>query len=807
MKKLLASFWRNKNSNMGSLIIVFITVILTSIAVFGVMNALPLLRMALQNDMRNAAYGNSDFLVNAQENALFSMDDIRTKESVAGVLNYYGIISDHEEKKCTFVGVDFDNITKVFDIKLTSDKELNSQTDGVVITKWLAGQMNLNEGDIIDVFINQREYTFKISEIAEEQGLFKDATYLIMLKKSELDHILGTRATDINRAYIYECNTSITIQDIELVSGLQIKKVVDEVLINSEMGMYGVMMGFIFIFVCFIAFYIIYNVYNIFVIERGKYIGTLRSCGATKRKIRNVFVTANIVITSIAGLIGVLLGGTAVCLFAWKGMSTNILATYSSNMALAFVITMLFSVILGSASMLLPLNNVLRFSERALLNGEIESRRKKGILVPTVSFVLTSFLVFFTYVKRTGTLLEECVIFFVLITASIMSIRFIIVIMDRLAGKRIGKGATLIALKNVIHNIYVQKNVTIIVILSILMMLVGNLSYSVLKGMSSFYNNYKCNAYFEASVSFGAEDLNQLDKMKGINRYYPCISKKMVILNDEVSCFIENEPEKLSEGFLEFNIRWKDFDKEEFSKEKYCIITDVLSKRHDLKVGDNLPVSRQGIEETYSIAAISYTTIEKGNFIFISKYNLPFENCSSSNLILVDCKDISDFYNELEITFPDRNIYVTSVDEKVKEDEENATGLITMFFAFSVFVILIGIQGIYDNFKLGYINRKREFAIMMSSGYRSRDLFKILLIETITCNLIGGIIAIVYMLFYKKALINIMFLMDLALPLIPNIWITLLPILLCLVASLVSIVMTCRKMKKSEKNIISILKI
>ncbi|SHI05571.1 ABC transporter permease [Clostridium grantii] len=771
------------------------------------MNALPLLKIALQNDMRNAAYGN-DFVVSAQENALFSLDEIRTEGKVAGILNYYGIINDKEEKKCDIVGADYSIVEEVFDIQLESGEDLGMSTDGVVITKWFADKMNLNQGDKLHVVINQKEYSFIISAIAFNKGLFKDNTYLIMIKKSELDSILGTSESDVNRAYIYECDANTSTKDIELLNNLQITKVVDEEFINSEISMYGIMMVFILIFVFFIAFYIIYNIYNTFVIERGKYIGTLRSCGATKRKIRNVFVAANTVITIISGFIGVLLAGITICAFACKVMSINYIKTEFPSMVMAFGITMLFSLILGSISIIIPLNNILKFSERALLNGEIERNRKKKIIIPALSFVLTCFFWIFTSFKSTGSLFTEFVIFIIFIATSILSIRFIIFLMDKLLGKTIGKGAFLIALKNVIHNIYVRKNITIIAILTILMILVGNLSYSILKGLANFYNNYKCNAYFDTSVSFNDDELNQLSKIEGLNEYFPNISKRMVINNtDEVSCFIENEPEKLSEEFLEFNIQWKDFDKEKFSKGKYCIITDIFSKRHNLNVGEYINISRHGVEAQYCIAAISYTIMQKGKFIFISEYDLPFKDCTNYNFILVDCKDISGFYDKLQITFPDRKIYFTSVEDKIKEDKENSKGLSTMFFAFSIFVVLIGIQGIYNNFKLGYINRKKEFAIMISNGYRLQDLFLILFMETVICSLLGGIISIIYMFFYRKEISNIMFLMDLPVPLLNNIWIILIPILLCIAASLVSIFITCRQLKKIEKNIINVLKI
>ncbi|SHO47748.1 ABC transporter permease [Anaerocolumna xylanovorans] len=808
MKKILQCFWKDKKANRGSLAVLMITVILSTTAVFGVINALPLLKMAIGNDMKNASYGRSDFVVNGLEYELFSLGNIKTEAKVTGILNWYGILKDGGEKKCEIAAADYSVLPEVFDIRMADGEYLESDTKGAVITKWLADKLALKQGDVLKISINDKQYSFTVSGIALNRGLFADSTYLILLPKNKLDTILGVGTDDVNIAYIYDCDAKTASSDIGVPDNLHLKKVVDEDIINSEISLYALLLVFILIFVFLIAFYIIYNVYNIFVVERAGYIGTLRSCGATRKYIRKVFITANIIISAISGMIGTLLGGTVICLFAWKVMSVNYLKEEAGYMLVSFAVTMFFAIVLAMVSISIPLNHVLKYSERALLNNEIEKNKTRISAVPVVAFAITLFLWGLTSIWNTGNLLTECIIFMLFIVTSIIGIRFFVYFMDRIVGKRIGKGPLLIAAKNVIHNIYVQKNITLIAVLSILLILVGSLSYSVLKGLTSFYNNYKCNAYFETYTYFDKDDLQKIKQIEGLDRSYPCISKRMMIQKKEsVSCFIEDSPEKFSDEFLEFNIRWKDFSQDEFAKGRYCILSDVLSKRYNLSAGDYVEISRENIEEKYQIAAICYTTIEKGNFIFLSTYDIPFENCTNPNLILADCDNVPDFFEGLEAAFADRTLFMTTVEDKIKEDEESSKSLIAMFMAFSLFVVLIGVQGIYNNFKLSYINRKKEFAVMISNGYRMQKLFQIIFIETILCSLAGGIIALIYIQFYRNAIVDIMFLMDLALPLINKAWIIVTPVLLCIAASLVSILVSCRQISGIKKNMINILKI
>lgn len=784
------------------------TVIVSSMAAFGVLNALPLLKISLQNDMKNPKYGESAFVITESSNQMFSLMDIETDEKMTGVVAWYGMVGEEKQIECELLTGDYNVLSEVFHVELITGEKLTKNKEGVIITQGMADEMVLVEGDSIEIFINGVSYIFEVSGILLNQGIFEESTYSVLFPDECLREILEIGEEKVSVAYIYGCDTSIELSEIKVPENLKVQRTIDDDYINSEISMYGILMLFILIFVFFIAFYIIFNLYNILVIERSSYIGTLISCGAKRSYVRRIFLTANIVISVIGGIVSVFIVGIAVVLLSGYVYGVDYLKSELVYMLISAGITIAFAVILGMVSLAIPLNRVLRFSERALICNAVEHNRKDNKLISFIALFITFALWGFTSFYESKNFIFEFVILLVFIIASVMAVRCFVEVIDSLVGKRIGKGKILFALKNVIHNVYIQKNITIIVILLVLMMLVGNLSYSVVKGLTSFYNNYKCNVYFQPSVSFTEEDLDKVDQIEEIESYYTCISKRVVFNGtDEISSFIEKSPEALSEKFLEFNIQWKDFEQEQFTRGRYCIITEVLSKRHELTVGDVVCIQRGEIEAEYEVAAISRSTIEKGNFIFVSPYDIPFENCTTYNMVLANSNDIVKMEDMLEENFTDREFYVTSIADKVNEDKENFTGVIALYFCFVAFVVLIGIQGIYDNFKLSYMNRRKVFAIMLSNGYRMKDIISILGIETIVCNAFGGILSVIYMLLYRQEIIHVMFLMDLALPLHFNVGIMLAPVGLCLMASLISIGWTYGELRKIKGNLIEVLKI
>lgn len=808
MKKIVECFWKNRTTKNGSFFVLLMTVIISSMAVFGVLNALPLLKISLRNDMKNPKYGESSFVITESSNQIFSLMDIETDEKKTGVVAWYGIVDEEKQITCELIAGDYNVLSEVFHVELITGENLTEKKEGVIITQAIAEEMKLKENDSIEIFINGVGYIFEVSDILVNQGIFEESTYSVLFSDRSLRDILGIGEDKVSIAYIYDCDTSVELSEIKVPENLKLQRTIDEDYINSEISMYGILMLFILVFVFGITFYIIYNLYNIFVMERSYYIGTLISCGAKRSYVRRIFLTANIIISIIGGTVSVFIVGIAVVLLSRYAYGFDYLQSEWAYMLISAGITIAFAVILGMFSLAIPINRVLRFSDRALICNAVGHQRKDHKRLSFLALLITLGLWGFTLFYESKNLIFELVIFIVFIIASIMSVRCFIELIDSLVGKRIGKGKILFALKNVIHNVYVQKNITIIVILLVLMMLVGNLSYSVVKGLTSFYNNYKCNVYFQPSVSFTEEELEIIDQMEEIDSYYTCISKRVVFNGtDEISSFIEKAPEILSDKFLEFNIQWKDFEQEQFTQGRYCIITDVLSKRHELAVGDVVCIQRGDVEAEYEVAAIANSTIEKGNFIFVSPYDIPFENCTTYNMVLANSKDIVKMEDMLEKNFTDREFYVTSIADKVNEDEENFTGVIALYFCFVAFVVLIGIQGIYDNFKLSYMNRRKVFAIMLSNGYRMRDIISILGIETIVCNAFGGVLSVIYMLLYRQEIIHVMFLIDLALPLHLNVGIMLAPVGLCLMASLISIGWTYGELCKIKENLIEVLKI
>ena len=61
---------------------------------------------------------------------------------------------------------------------------------------------------------------------------------------------------------------------------------------------------------------------------------------------------------------------------------------------------------------------------------------------------------------------------------------------------------------------------------------------------------------------------------------------------------------------------------------------------------------------------------------------------------------------------------------------------------FSVLAMLIGIIGVLNNLLISFLERQRSLAVMRSVGMSKRQEIKMILIESLTCGLIGGVIGV-----------------------------------------------------------------
>ena len=128
------------------------------------------------------------------------------------------------------------------------------------------------------------------------------------------------------------------------------------------------------------------------------------------------------------------------------------------------------------------------------------------------------------------------------------------------------------------------------------------------------------------------------------------------------------------------------------------------------------------------------------------KYTLYLIDCVRStyydDIYIKTYKDTELVKEEISDRFSRENIFVTTL--KAMEENEAAAfdRLFILLKGFSMATMLIGIFGVFNNFIVNFMSRKRELAVFRSVGMDKWQLTKMILIEAFSGGLIGGLLGL-----------------------------------------------------------------
>ena len=93
--------------------------------------------------------------------------------------------------------------------------------------------------------------------------------------------------------------------------------------------------------------------------------------------------------------------------------------------------------------------------------------------------------------------------------------------------------------------------------------------------------------------------------------------------------------------------------------------------------------------------------------------------------------------------FMRRGVWGDTIASMEKKNYDSNNQFMIILKAFSVLAMLIGIFGIFNNYMISFIERKRSIAILKSVGLSKKQTLKMIMIEALTGGCIGGIVGII----------------------------------------------------------------
>ena len=821
MKKILQVLLKNKRAKDYKLLLCRITVVVTSLTLFTALNALPLLEESLKQDLRQTTVGEANYIVTHSANELFNKFAV-DKGKKLDVLSLNASIAGQKNTKINVWGTEYSTFLEVFGNTYTERGEVSFPTalkdNEVLVSPKIGERLNISDGSKIDIELFGQKLSATAVIAPKDNYFVKANENLVVCNPGILYDTLKISPESITLCFLYDIQKdSNTIKKLEENKDtFYIKDAIDPEYVSSNMATYYGIDFMIFIFILLIAIDILKSTGLIYVTERSKFIGTLRSNGAEKKNIVSLFSRIGLNISLTGCILGMCIGLALVILFAKFGIGipNPFVVIDIVFLIVSIIITLGVTVLISRISFVKPVKQLLKKSDRSLILEDVsksmqqESNSKYALIYPTLLVLL--FILGF-WISNWGVavvLLYSVALVFVLLK----SVKVIFTAFKNRIKEKTGKGLLLISSKNVGTNIYLRKTLKLTATISLFITIVGVLIFSVLSAMTSFYKDYRSDAFVRLDDgTFKKEELAAISSAPGVTDTFTYYSGKVTIINSDekrqVSVIGIDDPETYDKNFFNLKLTWLDgFEPAMFNKSENVIMSKIICNRFGFKLGDKVKLNDGKIDKNFTIVAMTPSLQELGDMVYISRHDSDFCEGSILNGIYIKCKDTESLEKSVEDIFYNRNYRYKDVSQMKENDITNGMQIIIFFLSFAALVGMASITGIYSNYKLSYIMRKKEFAIFYSNGYSRQHILRMLISEIAIISTLGYLAGILILWIVKKPLENLMELVELPIKLSMKAEVFLAMLLVVIAMMLINIVLACKTSRISRDKIIEELK-
>lgn len=672
-----------------------------------------------------------------------------------GVIHGNGTYKTKNDNVGVFIGgYTLGDLEKIHNTKITSETDFSGRV--ALIGKDDAAVYNLKIGDSIVIKIGEVSYDFEIFALAEAKGLFKyeENNISVIVPKASLAEIYQS-PDKVNTIFIKTTNqssTSLILASLnETYEGMIVKTTVTTQEIQTNIASVSSMFSLMLVLVVFISIFIIYSSFKVITLERLPAIGTLRSIGATKTTTGAIIMGEGLIYGIIGGIIGSVLGLGILYIMidtvsynTYTGVKTSFEMVYGFR---HFLIAFLFALILSIISSIAPIRRINKIPIRDIIFNHFKETIKGSKAKIIIAFIFVIIIIILTTIPKPN-------IIFGAISLILMTI--VLIIFIPYIAKLILKGLKninkllfgnegLIASKNIRSSKTALNNIALLTIGIASILMINTVSRSVASEILDIFNK----STYEISLVHPQADDNLIQSLKEIHGVedayglYMTSNIKLVEKNDYIGWAYGINPEQYFD-YWQLPLEGNQTDIfNQFKTERSLITSKVILEKFDLSVGDSITLLIGNKEVSYQIIGFSNTLMNNGNIIFI--YNSYFKEDTKieymSEVLIKTNRPTKEVVNNIEYVYKDARIML--MDDLYQSNLDNNNQVFKLLTGFSFITMMIGIFGVFNNYVINFLSRRRAFAVFRSIGMSKKQILKMLLTESVTNGLIGGIIGII----------------------------------------------------------------
>ena len=312
----------------------------------------------------------------------------------------------------------------------------------------------------------------------------------------------------------------------------------------------------------------------------------------------------------------------------------------------------------------------------------------------------------------------------------------------------------ILAVKNIHGNKDMLNNITLLTIGLASLLLINTISFSVTQEVMYAYKDFKTDimAYLANADRNSEYEIRSVKGVDSILGIYEESQVEIAGLPDKIGTLYGIDGKRISD-FMDFRLQG-DVNKlmAEFSTGRNIIPSTFLKKKLDLKIGDYIPLKTEKGEKNYEIIGFSNTIMNNGNTALIpDKYLKSDWGLKYYSVLWINVSGDPEVVNQsLQDKFMRQNMFSITMDEMETNNEEANSQMFILLQGFSMVTMVIGVFGVFNNFVVSLLTRKRSLAVFRSIGMSQKQMVKVLLTEALAGGLIAGftgsLVGLIYLL-------------------------------------------------------------
>ena len=758
MKIILKHILRNlKEHKMRAFLIFFSLLVSTSVFVIS-LTISDDLTIKVEDTLRSV-YGNAEVQVATVDP--FKLDDLKMnkdKYSFLGMSSLDGV--DAKEKPISILGMD---IEKAVDFKLLGNDAKKLALNEIYINKNLEDK-GYKKGQVIKLKYEDKEYNLTIKGVIDNKGIASirpdDDTFFASIET--VNSIKNIEDGYYDTIYFDLDNNNKIGEFVDYIKdhndNYMVAKTVDMESIKEATSMISTIMYLILLMATIMIYFVISSLNKIILAERIPVIGTFRSVGASRTKMNLILVLENALYGIFAGLFGAIIGTYLDSYCSSVFITADGIDVAKSSVSLSvgtILIGILFATLL---QIIIVVKEIIRTNKKPIKdlifntqNSRYKMRKKRTV----IGFILLiSSIILFVLIKNIDMLtIGVLLICFIVGVANTLPLIFQL-ISKCLAYifKKIGWSTGIITSKNIGYNKMIISSSRLVVIAISLLSSIILMSKATADCFTSFREVTKNVDLMISNPHKSSEEYDYLNDIDGV--------KEVQFLNSYFADDItytkgknKNKKFNLPPGFYaekeRKNVYIEEIDyKISDLKDGEILFDEKYAFKNNIKKGDKITMHFGTLKKSYTYTVKGFVNASNFNVsrnMVVVSYNHLINDLNGIplqlHIVLEKGYDADKMKDVVHDAMKEVGIYVQTTEEYISEQEGQVAGIIAIVYLVIGISVTLAFIGILNNQVIGFINRRKEIAILNSTCMNKTQIKKMLALETILSNFISLFIA------------------------------------------------------------------